>query len=100
MGKRIYLADEGSELCDVKSPFQVDRVAVYSLICVIGWLLGWGKNQGLIGFGCLLGDGVRHLLQRASFRCQLEIGELELLPSHMCWACGNLPWWPVGNSVR
>ncbi|MXQ80298.1 hypothetical protein E5288_WYG006446 [Bos mutus] len=26
--------------------------------CVIGWLLGWGKNQGLIGFGYLLGDGV------------------------------------------
>ena len=58
MRKRIYLEDGGSELCDVKSPFQVDHVAVYSLISVIGWLLGWGKNQGLIGFGYLLGDGV------------------------------------------
>lgn len=36
----------------------MDHVAVYSLISVIGWLLGWGKKQGLIGFGCLLGDGV------------------------------------------
>ena len=36
----------------------MDHVAVHSLISVTGWLLGWGKNQGLIGFGCLLGDGV------------------------------------------